>query len=293
MKKYERLIDETKNIVQEYSDMKLTIRQVYYRLVSKQIIKNNRSQYVYFDQILTEYRKNNIEFSKYFEDKGRSVNDTTYELYPIYKFSRAINYRLNYIKKGYPRLEYNRYLLQDEIPIILLEKDALSTIFERAISGYPNYLISCHGFNSFTQMYELMNKLKAERKERKFYVYIFTDFDDSGLLIQNNFLNQMRKYLKIKFENVQRIALNKEQIEKYDIPQNPVKKTTHSKYNLPYFVELDALEPHILTDLAKKCVKKHFNKDLYKSISKALDRRNNRLKNKYFKELKKIDLSKI
>lgn len=285
------LIVKSQEIINTYRD-KLTIRQLYYRLVSKQIIANNRSQYVYLDKVLTEHRQKNPEFSKYFDDKTRNVNDNIYEVYPTYNFTEKITDYIRRIKNTVPRFNTNNNLLQNDIPVILLEKQALETIFENALLGYPNILVVARGFNSFTQMYELSEMLK-QNPNKRFHLYVFTDYDDSGILIQNNFLNQMRKHLKIRFQTVNRIALTQELIELYDIPKNPVKQTTHSKYNLKYFVELDALEPNILKRMVREVAKKHYNQELFEQIQKTFRVRNKRLRNAYLKQLRKVDLSII
>ena len=292
--KYEWLVRRTRELIEEYKkvdELELTIRQIYYRLVVNKEIDNNRSQYVYFDKVLTQARQKDLILADYFVDDTRTTYHNIGINYPYWQFTELIDIKLDKVKTCFPEFDYNECLLQDKIPIILLEKRTLRRIFEKALEGYPFILPVGGGFNSFTQMYWLRELIKNDNREMN--LYCFGDFDDSGLLIQNTFLNQMRKYLKIHFNNVTRVALTKNQIEKYQLPTNPSKKSTHSKYNLPYFVELDAFEPKMLKDLVSECINENFDFDLWKSVQKALDIRNRRLKTKYFKELKKIDLSKI
>ncbi len=288
-KKYEMLERRTREIISEYT-IRLTIRQVYYRLVANNDIPSNRSQYVYFDKVLTTARQKDLELAAYFEDKTRKIIDNSEIIYPYWKYSEYISQQLEKVKTDYPQFTYNSNLLQDTIVFILVEKQALEGVFEQALRNTNIFVVS-RGLNSFSQMLELRELIKDD--SRKVVAYIFTDFDDSGFLIQDNFLNQMKKYLKIDFDYTERIALEKEQIEKYHLPLNPTKHSTHSKYNLPYFVELDSLDPTILMDLVREVCDKHFNQDLYNAIKKALDIRNRRLKKAYFRKLKKIDLSKI
>lgn len=288
-KKYEMLIRRTKEIIASYRD-KLTVRQLYYRLVSSGDISNKRTEYMYLIKALTDYRQKNLSFAGNFEDKTRTIKSKINQGYSLTNFSDKIEYAIDSIKTDYPSYYVSGNVFQKEICLVLLEKQALETIFERAI-GEMSILVVARGFNSFTQMYELRKLLKDD--DREVHVKIFTDFDDSGLLIQNNFLNQMRKYLKIHFTNVERIALTKELVEKHNLPTNPTKKSTHSKYNLPYFVELDALEPKLLTDMIKTECRKHFDTDLRNAVKKAIRYRNRRLKKAYFRELRYIDLSDI
>lgn len=287
--KYQMIVRRSKEIISTYS-IKLTLRQLYYRLVSFNDIKNNKSSYNYFDKVLTEYRQKNNSFAEYFEDKTRNIVSDIHS-YRFDNFSDKINNQLESVKNDYPYYWTDSNLLQDKITIILLEKQALETIFQNAI-GHMSILVVARGFNSFTQMNELKNILGGENGREK-NLYVFTDFDDSGLLIQNNFLNQMRKHLKIRFDNVERIALTKDLIEKLGLPHNPTKESTHKKYKLPYYVELDALEPNILTDLVKDVCRKNYDKELYNAINKMVRVRNRRMKKQYFRKLKEIDFSDL
>ena len=291
-KKYEMIIRRTKEVIKEFS-MKLTLRQMFYQLVASNDLPSNRSQYVYFDKVLTEYRQKNTPFSANFEDRTRKLQSNTTEYYPFDNYSQIIESKINEVKTDYPTFWYNANLLQDKVSIIFVEKQALEGIFERAI-GNMSILVVARGFNSFTQMYELSKLLKIlQDNGKELHLYMFSDFDDSGLFIQENFLFQMKEYLDIDFDSIKRIALTKELIEKYSLPVNPTKTSTHSKYNLPYFVELDALNPNILTKLIRNCCEKNFDYDLKEAIQKVSKYRNRRLKKAYFRELKKVDLSTI
>ena len=294
-KKYEMLIRRSKEIASEYT-VKLTVRQIFYRLVVALDVELNRSQYVYFDKVITKYRQQNLDFANLFKDDTRQIINNTYIDYPYFEFTNTINKRIEQVKTGYPQFSYNKNIFQDTINVILLEKRTLQDLFEMSIT--PNtILVIAGGINSFTQMNELRKMVESENRKIKFYS--FTDYDDTGFLIQDNFLFQTETYLGITFDSIERIALTKKLIEKYKIPINfetkPKKqaRSTHKDYGLPYFVELDGIEPNFLMKLVKETCEQNFDNELYNSIDKALTIRNRRLKTKYFKELKKIDLTKI
>lgn len=281
---------KTREIIKRYTES-LTIRQVFYLLVSEQIINNNRSEYVYYDKIITQARQKDLDLAEYFEDRTRNIYDDITQYYSTTKFNKKIRNQIYQVKNDYPTYYYNRNTLQDKITIILLEKRSLERIFKKAVYNYPHILVVGGGFTSFSQMKDLKNLVLNEMRELN--LYTFTDFDDSGILLQDNFLYQMKQYLKVDFDYIERVALTLDQIESMNLPQNPTKKSTHSKYNLPFFVELDAIEPNTLTNMIKEVCELNFDKELYDNMKKALGYRNRRLKKAYFKQLKKIDLSKI
>lgn len=297
-KKSEMMVRRTKELIKDYKSMNIdiTIRQIYYRLVVLKELELTRSQYVYFDKVITIARQTDLSFADLFIDDAREIIDKSEIIEPYWKFSEIIKTRIENVRTRYPIIQWNENLLQDKINIILLEKNALRRIFEKAIT--PNtILIPARGLNSFSQMNELRKILVNEKRELK--LFCFTDFDDTGMLIQDNFISQMEKYLGITFDSMERIALTKEQIEKYHLPINPdtkpmkQAKSTHRDYGLPYFVELDAIEPNMLLNLVKRTCETNYNKSLNNAINKALNQRNKRIKKRYFKELRKIDMTKV
>ena len=151
--KKDMIIRRAKEIISEY-DITLTVRQVYYRLVSNLDIENNRSQYVYFDKVITKYRQQNLDFADFFKDKTRHIINKSDISYPYWKYSEIINETIENVKTNYPILTYNENLLQDKINVILLEKDALGDLFEQAITR-NTILVVARGLNSFSQMNDL------------------------------------------------------------------------------------------------------------------------------------------
>ena len=117
---------------------------------------------------------------------------------------------------------------------------------------------------------------------KKIKVLYFGDFNPSGLhapmAIQSTMSklkNAWKSEFKSKFENIEfdRIALRLEDIEKYDLPENPTKKKTHKdkvlaerfikKYG-DRNVELDSLAEHKPAE---------FKKQIRDSIEKHLDQK--------------------
>ena len=297
------LEQRTREILQQYT-MKLTIRQVYYRLVSAQDIENNKSQYTYFDKILTRAREKDITLARYFEDKTRQViSEAGQDIFQEDLFSKMISDTLEKIVTCPPRISYSPNNFQKNIVVIFLEKRALENVFLEALREYCGYvLITAGGFSSFTQMYELSRRLLDEK--RKIKLFCFGDYDDSGILIRQSFISQCSTHLGIEFDEIKDIALTQEQIEGYNLPQNPTikrgkKKNTHTLClenqgkNLDYFVELDALDPNILSELIKKCVSDNFDWKVYNLMTAVEEIRNRRLKKAYLRSLKKIDIDKL
>ncbi|KKN47259.1 hypothetical protein LCGC14_0664800 [marine sediment metagenome] len=293
-KKKEMMVRRTKETILLYS-FNPTIRQVFYRLISSQDLRQTKSDYVYFDKVITIERKKDLEFANHFNDKTRTLNGNINR-----NIAEGINViienRLESIRIEYPQIEYEANNLQSNITVILLEKQALESVFFQILEQKFGYiLVVARGFNSFTQMNQLRKLIKDD--ERKLHLVTFGDYDDSGKLIKENFINQCKEYLGITFDMIKDVALTKEQT--INLPKNPVKNSTHRTHQIrkgeevDYYVELDALEPNILQQLLEIEVDKYIDYDIYNAMNKALKVRNRRLQKRYFKRLRKLDLSNV
>jgi len=74
--KKDKILKAVQNVISSYTQ-KLTLRQIYYRLVSKLVIKNTISQYKYLSRILEDARKDGLIPYKAIEDRTRDVNNNS------------------------------------------------------------------------------------------------------------------------------------------------------------------------------------------------------------------------
>ena len=283
MTKKDLIVREAQNVISTYTQ-KLTLRQIYYRLVAKLIIENKTSQYKYLSRLLVDARKSGIIGYDSMEDRTREViNNKKIE----YKAWRAnLKSWITYIED--PKYTLPKNLYQEKISLIVLEKQALEGIFKDAIDD-NSILVVCKGYNSLTQIYDLSTIL--ENDNREVHCTFFSDYDPSGLDIQRNFVKQCED-LEVEFESFNRVALVKEQIVKYHLPYAPTKTTdSRSKdWKDRGVVELDALEPNILVDLVKKACSKNWNKNIEKQKNRLEKVLNARYRKHFAKEL--IELGK-
>lgn len=281
MTKKDLIIREAQNVISTYTQ-KLTLRQIYYRLVAKLIIENKTSQYKYLSRLLVDARKSGLIRYDAMEDRTREVINN--------KKVEYIAWRVN-IKRWFTYLSNPKYALpknlyQEKISLIVLEKQALEGIFKDAIDE-NSILVVCKGYNSLSQIYDLSTIL--ENDNREVHCTFFSDYDPSGLDIQRNFLKQCED-LGVEFESFNRIALIKEQIDKYHLPYAPTKTTdSRSKdWKDSGIVELDALDPNILVDLVKKACSKNWDKNIEKQKNRLEKVLNQRYRKHFAKELIKL-----
>jgi len=156
---------------------------------------------------------------------------------------------------------------QDLYIEVWVEKDALISVIERACQPLDVGYFSCRGYVSQSAMWRAACRI-TKQIDRTYYesemmglrnavVLHLGDHDPSGINMTEDIQNRLDMFGAMV--NVVRIALNKEQVEKYQPPPNPVKQTDSRSgdYEIEYgdeCWELDALDPRVITKLIEKHV---------------------------------------
>ena len=256
-------LDRVNEIIHIYSKMGyvLTLRQLYYRLVTTNVIENNTKEYAKLIHLLTEGRMGGIVDWEGIEDRVRVPN------LPYYNYD--INDAVSDANKRY-RLE--RQKGQKFHVELWVEKDAISNILKVRTHHYGIYLMVNRGFSSTTAMYESYRRMSEAIEEGKTPKILYLgDHDPSGLCMA---LNDIPDRLNQEFGvpvDVEHIGITMEQIKKYNPPTNPAKITdSRSKWYIKnwgdHSWEVDALEPKVLHELINEKVEGYMDMDLFKKV---------------------------
>ena len=263
MKKKEMIVENVKKIISEYT-MRLTLRQIYYRLVSKHIIPNVMNEYKYLSKVLVDARlKRQIPFTA-MEDRTRGFigKDIAYE--------EAEDYHdkwLEWYKECAEDYKLPRWQNQPKYVEVWVEKEALSGLFNQVTEKAKVTLAPCRGYPSLTFMYEMACRLKYQRKPIE--ILYFGDLDPSG----EDIYRVVRDYFATFgiTANFEKIAITTEQIEEYDIPPMPTKRTDSRAAGFieeygDIAVELDAIEPDKLQEIIREAIAEHFDEDIHDEV---------------------------
>lgn len=266
--KYDRdLIIQTVNEITKQYDTKMTLRQLYYRLVAKEIIPNEKKVYNSLSKILTDARRKGDVDASLFEDRTRK-SDIRKEM--LIDKTRIFKIRRNSFIEGLWEYKLDRWLNQDFKIIIVLEKQALEGVFSNICKKLEVSLVVNRGYNSYTQLREIAQSINHDSNKLRSNTFLmFGDFDPSGKDIMRNFGDQLKE-MKVK-GNFKVLALNKEQIDTYNLPPQPIKEKDARavKFKEEHgsgVVELDALEPLVLENMIKDSVKPYFFQDIYDKV---------------------------
>lgn len=147
---------------------------------------------------------------------------------------------------------YRRDLWEDQDAYVELwiEKDALAGVLMEETAQWDVPLMVSRGFSSATFLYEAAEAIK--KKDKPAYVYVFTDYDRAGENIAKQIQKGFDEHAPDADITVERVAVTAAQIALYDLPTRPPKKKGD-----PPAVELDALPPDILREIARDCIEQH------------------------------------
>lgn len=261
MTKAALVVERVKSIVAEYAGMRLTLRQIFYRLVAAQVIENTKSNYQSLSKILVEARKaRKIPYAA-IEDRTRSMHKGHgSDLSATEHFNSFWEYVTNMDK----RYTMPKWWGQPKRVQVWLEKQALQALFEQVTDAEGVDLAVCKGYPSLTFLWEAARSLRG-LKEQIEIVY-FGDFDPSGMDIERFVGQTLQDDFGIEV-NVTRISITRDQIDEFNIPPAPAKPTDArlagfvAEHGVAWQVELDAIEPRTLQGIIRDSIQAHFDVD--------------------------------
>ena len=248
-KKSLKLLEQVQEIIESY-DFALTLRQIYYQLVARQIIPNQQKYYMKLSRLCVIGRDEGILPEDAFADRLRQVDKPNSWL-DLADFIATV-------RQAYKK---DKWAEQDVYLEIWTEKDALRGVITPVTYAYDVALLIVRGQVSRTAIYESYERFAEKIEEDKdCYLYYFGDFDPSGLSIYHSLQERITSHGEDgQYINFERVALVPGQIEKYNLPSDPAKQAdpNYKRFVSEYgdnVVELDSLPPDVLRELVEYCI---------------------------------------
>lgn len=292
-------------IIEEYQQegYVLTLRQLYYQLVSRDVVPNTPAEYEKLSVLLKEGRMGGIVDWNAIEDRLRKPSTPSSWESPMALLIAAAN------QFALPRMKGQGTYIE-----VWVEKDALSGVLERVTAPYHIPIMVNRGYSSASAMHDayerFMSQIKYPGTAKKIRILYLGDFDPSGIDMLRDvegricefFLGRFgafekfvvsctvrgkpgkksclhfphlwkkicKEKLNIDFAIVP-IALTKEQIDEYQPPPNPAKRTDtrFNKFEANHgdtSWEVDALRPEVLNEILTTAIEEHIDRELFDSI---------------------------
>lgn len=239
-------------------DHPMTVRQLFYRLVSGGVIEKTESEYKSTVVRLTGEMRlaGEIEF-------GWIADNTRWMRKP--RTHSSLEDALEETARTYRRSVWDD---QDAYVEIWLEKDALAGVLIEVTRAWDVPLMVTRGFASLSFLYEAADAIRYQDKPT--YLYYFGDHDPSGVDIPRTVEQRIREFAPEVDITFERVAVNTDQIALWGLPTRPT-KTSDSRYTNfeGESVEVDAIEPATLKRLADRSIVQHIEGGVYKRLKEV------------------------
>jgi len=243
---------------------KMTLRQLYYQLVTRNIIENKVAEYKKLTNLIAKGRMGGQVDWDAIEDRLRVPKLP----YWVHSIGDALN-----DTAGHYRM--NRQRNQENYVEVWCEKDALSSVLERVTREFHIRLMVNRGYTSVTAMHDAFQRMR-NNKHNSFHniwghkrntILYLGDHDPSGLDMVRDIEDRMDEF-GIACLNVKHIALTWDQVENYDPPPNPAKfSDPRAKWYMDRWGkeswEVDALPPDVLDKLLRTSIEEEIDMDIY------------------------------
>ena len=139
------------------------------------------------------------------------------------------------------------------------EKDALAGVLMEETEPYDVPLMVSRGYASLSFLHSAAAAIEAKGKPA--YIYHFGDHDPSGVDAARDIEAKLRRYSPASEIHFERVAVTREQIERWNLPTRPTKQTDTraKKFGSATSVELDAIPARQLRELVRGCVERHID----------------------------------
>lgn len=252
------IIKQANSIIEDYQaqGFKLTLRQLYYQFVSRDLLPNTPKSYSRLGGIINDARlAGRIDWDA-IEDRTRAVKEVAHWENPAEIISED---------SGVFRID--KWQNQEYRPEVWIEKEALSGVIQGVCRELDIPFLSCRGYTSQSEMWSSARRMIdfIDAGQRPIILH-FGDHDPSGIDMSRDIKDRMTVFgCDVEIDDgdgnmgFRRLALNMNQIEHYNPPPNPAKVTDSrfDDYQRRFgdeSWELDALEPRLIVSLIRSTV---------------------------------------
>lgn len=211
------LIDMANQIIELYQaqGLRLTLRQLYYQFVARDLIPNNQKEYGKIGTAINNGRLAGLIDWSAIEDRSRNIRNNTHWRDPGHIIKAAHNsFMLDHWEGQEYRVE------------VWIEKEALIGVIADICEELDVPYFACKGYVSQSEMWNTSQRLIGyQGKGAQPVIVHLGDHDPSGIDMTRDIFDRCDLFMEYAGPKVERIALNMNQVEQYSPPPNPAKLT--------------------------------------------------------------------
>ncbi len=264
-KKFQRMSEEliqiADKICMEYAQkgFDLTLRQLYYQFVARDIIPNSERSYKNLGSLLNNARLAGLLDWDHVVDRTRNLYGNSHWNQPS-----------DIIDSCASRFQIDKWDGQSTRVEVWIEKEALAGVVQQICSRLDVPFFPCKGYVSQSEMWRAAQRINRYKAEKVVIIHL-GDHDPSGIDMTRDIDDRL--FLFESDVKVNRVALNMDQIKTHNPPPNPAKVTDSrakgyvSKYGRSSW-ELDALDPETLQEIIRINVDQNRDIELFEEKRK-------------------------
>lgn len=258
------LIAQANEIVDQYrvQGFVLTLRQLYYQFVARGLIPNRQSEYKRLGSVINDARLAGLLDWDMIEDRTRNLEEQ-----PKWENPQAI------IEAVAEQYRSDIWAGQRYRPEVWIEKEALVGVIEPICQELRIPYFACRGYGSQSELWRAGHRFRKHLKSAQLVVVLhFGDHDPSGIDMTRDNADRLVMFARNGSEvEVRRLALNMDQVERYNPPPNPAKATDarfegYAAIHGDESWELDALEPQLISDLVRQNVEALIDQERWDAV---------------------------
>jgi hypothetical protein len=235
------------------AEQPMTIRQLFYRLVSVQALENSVPEYKKLSRVMTDARESGQVPFEWIVDRSRP----TYAPTVFDNLKAGLTALRNCYRKDY-------WQEQPTHVEIWTEKDAIIGSIERVTDELGVTVRVSRGFTSTTRVHEIASVFAGIFKP--IFVYYLGDHDPSGRAIELDLYDRISRFGP-DFQ-MARLAIRERDIDDFILPPLRIKAsdTRAAAFRRKFgnrCVELDALPPEELRSRVRQAIERHIEEEAW------------------------------
>lgn len=235
----------------------MTVRQVFYQATVRGVVDKSEAGYAKVQTDLAWLRRRNIMPYNWLADNTRwQRKPRTFD-----SIQQALDDTAQFYRKAL-WTDAGAYVE------VWLEKDALAGVVQPITAAYDVPLMVARGYASLSFLHSAAEYIASLSVPT--FIYHCGDFDPSGVNAGEKIEQTLREMAPAADIHFERIAVNPEQIEAWDLPTRPTKSSdSRAKGFGALSVELDAIPPQVLRDLVEQAIQRHLPYEQFQVLKAA------------------------
>jgi hypothetical protein len=234
----------------------LTLRQLFYQLVATNRIENTVREYKNLGVVVTDGRYAGVLDWEHITDRVRVIKRK-----PRWQDVE------DFVNSVAPQFHVDTWREQTYRPEVWIEKDALIELAEEACEPLDIPYIAVKAYNSASAMWEASKRFREYQRDGQTPLILHLGDHDYTGDDCSRFLRERMELLTDGPVELNRLALNADQIEKYELPPQPGKQSDPrfkgylAKHKTTEVWELDALRPDVIVEIIENGIRQALDDD--------------------------------